>query len=280
MSANARPRPLRAALSVFRIQLLAGMQYRISELSGSVVSIVYVLIEIAVYTVFYLHGDNSAQAGGLALTLPQMVSYMWIGQFVFTMQMNSVNGGIMEQIRTGDIGLELCRPFPLYSHWFAKQMGTSLTPLVLRGLPVLLAGVLMPAAFRLGAPDSVPALLCALTSLLCSLILCTSFVTLALALRVNVAWGDGPMNMLFLLTSILSGAFLPLQLWPDALQKFLLYQPFAGYLDIPIRLYLGTLPAAEAPFFWLLQLAWSSVFIAMGCLIMRRRLRTIVVQGG
>jgi ABC-2 type transport system permease protein len=83
-----------------------------------------------------------------------------------------------------------------------------------------------------------------------------------------------------LIASVLSGAYLPLQLWPKFLQNFLLLQPFAGYLDIPLRLYLGTLSPAKAIPVIALQLFWITGFIVAGKCIMSNRIRKIIVQVG
>lgn len=86
--------------------------------------------------------------------------------------------------------------------------------------------------------------------------------------------------MLLLLSGILSGTYLPLRLWPDFMQTFLYLQPFGGFADIPLQLYIGSVaPAAALPGIGL-QLLWSLIFIAAGRMIMKRRLHSIIVQGG
>ena len=50
-------------------------------------------------------------------------------------------------------------------------------------------------------------------------------------------------------------------------------------MDIPIRLYIGSMQPGEAHGGVLLQVAWILFFVVAGKLLMARRLRTIVVQG-
>lgn len=90
----------------------------------------------------------------------------------------------------------------------------------------------------------------------------------------------GPVHMLFLLSQVLSGAYLPLLLWPDALQTVLLLQPFAGYADIPLRLYVGVMAPAAGFSAIALQLGWTLVFFIAGRLLMRHQLKTLIIQGG
>ncbi len=271
---------LRACLSLFVIKTAEGFQYRLSGLAGATTSIFWALIEIMVYTVFYQYADNKS-AGLLAgLDLRQVITYSWLAQVLFPIQPMSIDSDILKKITNGDVGIEMCRPLDLYSHWFAKTAAARLTPLFWRGSVVLLAGILMPPFYRIQTPASLSGLLCMLLSLLCAVLLCTSFGMVMCAIRLNITWGDGPTYMIMLLGSVLSGSYLPLKLWPDFMQKFLLLQPFAGYLDIPLRLYLGVLPPPDAVWAVGLQLLWSIIFIILGRTLMSVRLNRIIVQGG
>lgn len=288
---NAYPKPClsirsalfhgKACLSIFRIRLTQGVQYRLSALSGAAVSIFYALIEITVTRVFFLYGANAGLSGvGNGMSLPQAAGYIWLGQFLAIIMMQGVDKEILQKIDSGDVGLELCRPLGLYGHWFAKSAAGSLAPLLFRGVPVLLAGFLAPAPYRLGLPASLPDLFCAGITSVTAVLLITAFTTLVAAIRLNVNWGDGPMSMLLLLSQLLSGVYLPLKLWPDFMQKALTLQPFAGYADLPLRFYLGLLPPADAGRVLLLQGFWIIVFLFAGRTLMKRRLRGIIVQGG
>ena len=103
---------------------------------------------------------------------------------------------------------------------------------------------------------------------------------LLLSLHLRVSVGAAPVNSLHLFGMVLSGTYLPLQLWPESLQEFLKWQPFAGLADIPLRMYVGTLPPSEALLYFGVQMGWTAVFVALGALFMRRNLKRIEVQGG
>ncbi|HEX2944384.1 MAG TPA: ABC-2 family transporter protein [Clostridia bacterium] len=271
---------LKTCLSIFRIKTAESLQYRMAGLAGATTSIFFALIEITVYTVFYKYSSNQNAGLAAGLSLRQAVSYVWLGQLLFLMQPNFIESDILGKINSGDIGVELCRPLDLYANWFARTASTRLSPLLWRGLPIIFFAVIMPPAYRLELPSSLSGMFCSLISTVSALLLCTSFGMLACSVRLGIAWGEGPTNIIMLAGSVLSGAYLPLQLWPGFLQGFLLFQPFAGYLDIPMRLYLGTMPPSDA--FWAigLQLAWALLFAAAGKAIMARKLRNIVIQGG
>lgn len=275
------PQRLRALLSLLRIRVAEGLQYRLAGLSSASIGFFWGVIEITAISVLFTHGDRAAAAVN-GMTLPQMVSYIWIGQVMlpFFGGSGSINSEILDMIRSGNVGIELCRPMDVYTFWYARTLSGNIAPFLLRGVPVVLAAALMPAACRLSGPASAAGFFLFIASLLAAVLLSCAFLMLVTMVRLDLRWGDGPMHMLTLLSGILAGTYLPLQLWPDALQGFLALQPFAGQMDIPARLYVGTLPPSEAGFFLLVQLAWTAVFTLAGRLLLRRRLKTIVVQGG
>lgn len=271
---------IKACFSLFRIKTASSFQYRMAGLAGATTSIFWVLIEITVYIIFYKYANNRGSGVIGTLTLKQVVSYAWLTQVLFLMQPMSIDSEILEKITSGDVGIEMCRPLDLYFHWFSKIAASRFTPLIWRGSIVLIAGMLMPVSYKLSLPSSIPGFLCMLLSVLSALLLCTSYAMLMCAVRLNITWGDGPTYIMMLIGGVLSGGYLPLQLWPKFMQGFLLYQPFAGYLDIPLRFYVGTMAPKDAFFAIGLQLIWVAGFIIAGRLLMAKRLKTIIVQGG
>lgn len=271
---------LKACLSIFRIKTAEGVQYRMAGVSGATVGIFWGLIEIIVYTVFYKYSSNNNAGVMAGLSLQQVVTYVWLGQILFPMQPNTIDSDILNKINNGDIGIELCRPLDLYANWFARVASTRLWPLFWRGSITFVFALLMPPAFRMGLPASLPGFLFSLVSMSSALLLCTAFGMFACSVRLGITWGDGPTYIIMLMGSVLSGVYLPLQLWPDFLQSFLIYQPFAGYLDIPLRLYLGTMPPSYGLWAIGLQLVWAILFVVAGKALMASKLRNITIQGG
>lgn len=268
---------LKACLSIFKIKTASGFQYRMAGIAGATTSIFWVLIEITVYTIFYTYAKNINSA---ALNLKQVVSYAWLTQLLFLMQPMSIDSEILEKITNGDVGIEMCRPLDLYFHWFAKTAASRLTPMIWRGSIVLIFSMFMPDSYRLSLPISFGGFLCMILTVFSALFLCTSYSMLTSAIRLNITWGDGPIYIMLLIGGVLSGSYLPLQLWPKFMQHFLLLQPFAGYLDIPLRFYMGTMVPKDIFFAVSIQLLWIIIFIITGRTIMRKKLKNIIVQGG
>jgi len=271
---------LQTGAAIFKIKVAEGMQYRIATLSNAAVGIFWGIIEVTVYRIFFIFAGNQTVINTAAFTLPQLISYLWLIQILLALSPHNIEGDLLAKIDGGDIGIELCRPLDLYAHWFARTAASKISPLLLRGAPVLVFALLMPAGWRLGPPDSVAGFLLMLVSCALSLLLGTAYTMLVTSVRMNVTWGNGPMHIILLLGMVFSGAYLPLQLWPDSLQRLLLFQPFAGYMDIPLRLYIGTMRPNEAALGFGLQIFWIFAFVLIGRAIMKKRLRKTIVQGG
>ncbi|MCL2056975.1 MAG: hypothetical protein FWH02_07145 [Oscillospiraceae bacterium] len=253
------------------------MQYRLAGISGALVSIVWTLIEVTIYIVFYTYADNRFN---FTLTLHQVIAYSWVKELIFAMLVFNIDDDIRQKIVSGDVGIELCRPLDLYWHWFAKSSAGRVGMVIFRSGVVLLAGILIPGQYGMSLPASLAGFFAFIVSFSCAFLLCASYAALMCAVRLGITWGEGPVYMLMLMSHILAGGYLPLQLWPDFMQRFLFFQPFAGCLDIPARLYIGAMQPADALPAILLQLGWAAVFVGLGRLIMSRRQRGVIIQGG
>jgi ABC-type uncharacterized transport system, permease component len=271
-------RHLKACMGLFKIHLAEGLQYRAAAIASGSIAVFWAFIELSVYSVFFTYSENASNTAGM--TLPMAVTYVWLGQVLFALQPMNIDGEILTSIKNGNVGIALCRPLSLYWHWCFKTAGGRLAGATLRCVPVVSIGLIMPAAWRMSAPASLPGFFFFLTSVCCAFMLCMSYGMLVTAIRLNLTWGDGTTYMLLLVSGVLSGNYLPLKLWPDFMQTLLYYQPFAGYLDLPLRLYLGIIPPSEALAPITLQLVWTFVFVAIGHLVLNRRLSALAVQGG
>ena len=269
---------IKACLALFRIRTMEAIQYRAAALAGVSISIFWALIEITVFSVFYQYAENREAA---SLNFSQILAYVWLGQALYGLIPLSIDGELLSKIINGDVGVELCRPFDLYFHWFAKTAAGRLGGFWWRGIITIAVGCAIPSvAMRLTPPASAAGLILFMLSLVTLFMLSTSYAMLITALRVSISWGEGPTNMLLLLSGVLSGAYLPLPLWPRFMQSFLLIQPFAGQLDLPVRLYSGAIEPGGAAVVFALQLGWMLLFTVAGRFVMQRNISRIIVQGG
>jgi len=253
------------------------LQYRAAAFANASIGVFWGLIQITMFTVFYTYGNPDSAA----LTLTQVVSYAWLIQIMLGLIGDiNVSPELREKITSGNVALELCRPLDLYSHWFARVAANRVGRFPIRAAITLLVALIMPAAFGLSAPHSVMGFVLFLLSVGSAFLLCAAFTMLLTVIRLGLTWGEGPTYALAMFGQVLSGAYLPLMLWPDFLQGALMVQPFAGLLDIPLRLYVGAMAPGDALGAISLQLMWTVALIVLGKALMHRRISRLIVQGG
>ena len=276
-----RPSPvnsIKACLALFRIRTMEAVQYRAAALASVSIGVFWALIELTVFTVFYTYAENREAA---TLNFSQILAYVWLGQALLPLLPNNIDDELRSKILNGDVGVELCRPLDLYFHWYAKSAAGKLGNFWWRGTITLAIGCAIPsAAMRLSPPASAFGFALFLLSLITLFLQSTSYVMLITSIRIGISWGEGPISMLMLLSGVLSGAYLPLPLWPRFMQGFLFIQPFAGQLDLPVRLYSGAIEPSGAAVVFALQIGWTLLFITAGRLIMRSKITRIIIQGG
>lgn len=261
--------PYLALLSASARRLL---QYRAAALAGVITQLFFGFVMVQAYTAFY-----EAATSPPPMSLSQVIGYIWLGQAMLGMFPWNVDPEIRNQIRTGGVVYELLRPVDLYGLWFARAVARRTAPTVLRAVPMF---VLAMTFLSLPPPAGPGALLAWLAATACALLLAAAITTL---LSITLLWtlsGDGAMMIAVALVVFLSGHAVPLPLFPPWLQPLLAAQPFRGLIDIPFRLYLGHIPAAEAPALLAFQLAWTAVFVVLGRALLARGRRVLVAQGG
>ena len=78
----------------------------------------------------------------------------------------------------------------------------------------------------------------------------------------------------------MAGAFLPLPLMPDIIQKISYCLPFRLVGDLPFRVYSGNININDALINIGFQLFWIFMLIVIGKCIMKYALKKVVIQGG
>jgi ABC-2 type transport system permease protein len=274
---------LKAGLSLFRIRVAEGLQYRIAALSGATISIFWGLIEVVVLTVFFTYGNKTGDNIN-GMTLAQGISYIWLAQFMVGFLGSTIDGDLLGKITSGDIGVELCRPLDLYWHWFARTAAGKVAAVSVRGSLTLAFGATLSLigfySIGLGLPHAPLNFILFLISIFNALLFSTAYSMFMASIRIGLSWGDGPIHLIGVTGMVLSGTHLPLQIWPDFMQAFLRVQPFAGYLDTPARLYVGSVTIENGLISIAFQFIWIIAFIIFGRIIMKRKIKGVVVQGG
>lgn len=184
---------------------------------------------------------------------------------------------IAHRVRTGDVATDLWRPFDFQLWWLGQDLGRAAYQLVARGLPPTAVGVLAYGLRVSARPVDWAAFAVALTV----------GVVLSFALRflANLAsfWlldASGPVQILSLVWTTLSGFILPLTLFPPWLEALARALPFAGIVQVPIEVLLGKHSGLVLVRTLVVQALWAVALLGVGRAVLAAARRRVVVQGG
>jgi ABC-2 type transport system permease protein len=211
------------------------------------------------------------------LTREQMVTYVWLGQALLGLLPWGIDSQLKDQIRSGAVVYDLLRPLDLYFHWYCRAIAARTAPTLLRSVPLFIIAGLF---FGLKAPESISAGLgwAALTFL--ALLLNCAFMNIVTISMLWTVSGEGINRLAPPVVYALSGMMIPLQFFPDRIQPLIHFLPFRDMVDIPFRIYIGSIPAVGIGPYALQSLAWTIVLIIGGRLLLMRGVRNLVAQGG
>jgi ABC-2 type transport system permease protein len=247
-------------------------QYRSAALAGIGTQIFWGILTVMILEAFYLNAGASEP-----LTLEQAIIFIWIVQAFLLMMPWNLDKEIEAQIRSGNVSYELLRPINLYGYWYLRSLAMRFIPTLMRCLPVLFFAAIF-YAFPL--PVSWAAGIGFIASIALGLLLASAITTLII---ISLFWtisGEGIQRLMPHFTVILSGALVPLPLFPEWMQPFLSVQPFRGVLDIPSRIYTGVIPEHEILFYLAFQGLWTLLIVLAGKRLIRRAMKHFVIQGG
>ncbi|OJT20778.1 hypothetical protein BO221_28080 [Archangium sp. Cb G35] len=220
--------------------------------------------------------DGTSQVGGLDWA--RMRTYLVLAQSAnLLINASSSVHRMLQLIRTGDIAIELLRPYDVLTSQLAFSAGAALVEgtlgvLVAAGLGLTLLDVLPAASASAAAFFAVSLLLGFLVRFMVSLI--TSLLCLWTKNWLGLHW------MQAALMSIFSGALVPLDLYPSWLRSLSLALPFQGIIHTPISIYLGELQGSALLQALALQAFWVLVLWGVARSLWNPGRRALDIQGG
>ena len=161
---------MKAYISVFKLRLINGLQYRAAAFAGVATQFFWGIMHIMIYEAFY---TNAAIIP--PMSLKQVISYVWLQQaFLVFIALWIRDNEIINLITSGNIAYEFCRPCSLYGFWFAKLTAQRLSGALLRCFPILIVAFLLPEPYKIVLPDSVTTFLLFIASLFLGLMVLVS----------------------------------------------------------------------------------------------------------
>lgn len=262
---------MRLYLEVARRSYARIAAYRSATVAGVFTNTVFGFL--LAYVLLAVYRDR-ATVGGFSAT--DALTFTFVAQGLL-MPLGLFGGTeIADRITTGDIVVDLQRPYDHQAWWAAVDYGKAAYYLVFRGIPPFVAGALV---FHLQLPGGARA--------------AAFLVSVALAIGVAFAWRyllqlsafwlldvRGPNQLGWLVAQFLGGTFVPIVFFPAWLEHTCRALPFASMLQVPVEVWLGRHTGGALLQVWGVQLAWVATLVLVGRAVMGRAERRVVVQGG
>jgi ABC-2 type transport system permease protein len=227
----------------------------------------------SIWTALYAGRD---EAGGISFQA--MLTYIIVSQFL-----TGVNGAgtplweIQEKVRTGDIALELMRPFNIPLRYLFADFGSVAFYIVTALLPIYaILFIFMDFTLPADVFTWVSFITAAFIGFLIRYCIEMSFGLLSFFL---VETG-GIEDIFYFAMSLLSGSVIPLWFFPEWLAKIAAYLPFQGIYYIPNAIFIGEISGGEILLSIGLQIFWLIICYFLLRLVWNRASHKVVVQGG
>lgn len=236
------------------------------------VSIVQIFILRKVWSALY-----TARPGVLAIALDDLVAYLTLANLIaWSFPTHTVTRYLRERIREGSVVFDLVRPVGFVPQLVAQMVGAlgGALVIIVIALPVVaFAGSLAAPAGPRAAGLFLVSLACAygIAGLLAVLLAMVAFWTLEI---------DGLTMLYVLVSSFLSGALVPVSVFPDGLRAIVAWLPFQATTYVPASIYVGAIEGGAALRAIALQFVWLVVLGLAAALVWHRAVRRVVVQGG
>ncbi|QXJ22300.1 ABC-2 family transporter protein [Actinomadura graeca] len=266
--------PTPRAWRLLRVPALGELARRGGVLTAAVMCVMQVVLTFLLWRAVYagetvVAGLDARQAVGYAVLALLVQRIRW-GSRLYSRE------SLFALVRDGRIAYWYLRPIDPRRYHLLKSLGEiaywgtwSAAGFVL----ALASGILSPPADAAGGAAAAAALVLgqviAYQVTVCVELLCFWTTANANALRVYAFSQD-----------LLSGAFVPLWYFPGWLLATAQVLPFQTIVNVPVSLYVGRIPAADAPEQLVLQCAWCCVLGGLARFMWWRAGRRIEVQGG
>ena len=265
-----------AALAIIQPSLRLGVNlvlaYRLEVVVQILSASIVALLNWSLWTAIFQ--GREVVAGRTAAELTTYVVIAWI---VTTFYANRLDQWLSSRFRSGNIAVDMLRPWSLQLHLYFRDLGRAGCAFVLTTVPLMLwTALLLP----LRMPERWQSWGLFLVSLMLAHAISFGFSWLVGMAAFRLRNAAGLAHLKATLISVFSGALIPLDLYPESIRWLILLLPFQGMSHVPASLFVETVPLGEVWRPLLTQAVWAAVLVVLGWLAMRRASRIMVVQGG
>ncbi|WP_238651750.1 ABC transporter permease [Paenibacillus piscarius] len=239
---------------LFQITLQNSIAYRVDFAMGILSGIIPLAVQILLWSNIYSVNQYDTIRG---YSLPRILSYILVAIVISKIIQASVYPAIAQEIKSGTLSKYLAKPLDHQIYWLVSELGGKI--LFTIAAFILLVTVLFFTGLGISAITLLVGALVLVQALLISffiyyLLALLSFWFLEVS-QIFTAFG--------LISTFLSGGMIPIDFFPDFLQKLLVFLPFKYIIYFPITLFTTNLERNYVmtnlafQFFWVILLFFA-----------------------
>ncbi|MBU8914074.1 MAG: ABC-2 family transporter protein [Spirochaetales bacterium] len=234
------------------------------------------LFFVVVMFVFYslwraIFAGNATIAG---FTMVQMLWYLTFTEAIELSQ-TRIFLPISEEVKDGTIAYSLNRPYSYVLFWISRGMGENLVKV----LPLLIEGFVLALIMVGPLPGYFRALPIGFVTIVLGILIGT---TLQAIIGLLAFWFEEVMPFWWIiqkLVFVIGGMFIPIDLYPEWLQRIARYTPFAFAAYWPATVFVNFSPERVVTTL-IGQVAYVALFGLIAAVLFRAAVRKLHVQGG
>jgi len=257
---------------IARGSFMVGMVYRFGFLFTILGNIVYLGVAYYLWRSIYRYSDVIR-----GLTFNETFLYVGLGSAVFILLKTYADWYLHYEIREGIIAMYLTKPIDLQFYMLFANLGALLMNLLAITIPTVL---MLAFVFRVQVPLGIGIFLFPFSLLLAFLVsFSIDYIIGLMGFYSESVWGLSTTKEI--IVTVFSGALIPLQFFPDAIQNVLHWLPFQAIYHTPLMMI--TRPDQGWEVFLpmlLVQLGWTSILFILGRLVYNQAVKVLRIAGG
>ena len=263
---------MRSYLPIARATYMIGMVYRFGFLFTILGNIVYLGVAYYLWKSIYTYSDTIR-----GLTFNETFLYVGLGSAIFILLKTYADWFIHYEIREGIIANYLTKPMDFQIYNLFANFGSLLMNLTAVTLPTAL---IMAFVFKVKVTFGIGLFLFPISLLLAFLIsFSIDYFIGLIGFYSESVWGFSTTKEI--IVTVFSGALIPLQFFPDAIQKVLFWLPLQAIYHTPLMMV--TRPDQGWEVFLpmlLVQLAWAILLFFLARLFYNQAIKVLRIAGG
>lgn len=251
--------------------LITSLGFRIDFIFRLIGNMLYIGLIYFLWQAIY-----AGQGDMKGLSFLEAFTYLAINSTIFVMLNTNMDWWLSSQIVHGGIMMQLIQPLDLHAYMITRSAGAAINGFITSAVPSVAFMILV---FNVYIPGGINILL-GFSSLVFSFLMSANinFITGSLAFSSQSIWGLKIIKDNTIL--FLSGAVVPLQFFPPAMQALLLALPFQTMYHTPAMIFLGKAGTVESLKMILIQLSWTIALYLLGRLFFHKLKVKITINGG